>query len=207
MAASPPSLGEALLAAAGALLASAEELNRLDGQAGDGDLGVTMTQVAKVLQERAGMAVGPSELLASCGAEIARRAPSTSGTLTATAFLRASKALGEGQGGVAALERCFRAAFEGVQARGKASVGDRTALDGLDAVCASLRRSAAEGLGVGEALERAAEAAAEAASASATMLPKAGRASWVAERALGHPDAGCRALAIALGAVASSVDH
>jgi dihydroxyacetone kinase-like protein len=207
MAPAPPKLAEALLAAAGALAASAEELNRLDGQAGDGDLGITMTEVARVLEEHAGAALGPAQLLASCGAEIARRAPSTSGTLTATAFLRASKALGDGRGGVEALERCFQAALEGVQARGKASVGDRTALDGLDAVCASLRQSVAQGAGTAEALRYAADAAAAAAEASASMVPKAGRASWVAERALGHPDAGCKALAIALEAVASSVDH
>jgi dihydroxyacetone kinase-like protein len=203
----PPSLSGALLAAGRALVASAEELNRLDGFAGDGDLGITMTTVGRVLEEKAATGAEPSQLLASCGAEIARRAPSTSGTLTATAFLRASKVVGDGPGGTEALERCFRAALEGVKARGKAAVGDRTALDALDAVCTSLAQSVAEGVGAGEALLRAAKAAEDATEASASMVPKAGRASWVAERALGHPDAGCKALAIALGAAASSVDN
>ena len=53
-----------------------------------------------------------------------------------------------------------------------------------------------------EALRAAAEAAAAAADATAAMEPKVGRASWVPDRAKGHPDAGCAMLAIALRAVA-----
>jgi hypothetical protein len=37
------------------------------------------------------------------------------------------------------------------------------------------------------------------------MEPKAGRASWVPERAKGHPDAGCTMLAIALKGAAASL--
>jgi dihydroxyacetone kinase len=213
-------LARALSAAAAALLSKADDLNRLDGYAGDGDLGVTMSEVARVLEEEsaevgipgagAGEAggMGAAQLLSSCGSAIARRAPSTMGTLTATAFLRAAKALAsEGASEVELAERCFAAAMEGVQARGKASLGDRTVLDGLDAVCTSLRTSLGAGVVLSEALRSAARASSLAAEASKSMVPKAGRASWVPERALGHPDAGCQALAIALGAVAESLEE
>lgn len=205
-----PALGRALSAAAAALLSSADDLNRLDGYAGDGDLGITMSEVARVLEEQASQAgtMEAAQLLSSCGTAIAGRAPSTSGTLTATAFLRAAKALRGAD--VTALERveeCFVAAMEGVQARGKASLGDRTVLDGLDAVCTSLRGSSGAGASLGDALRLAAEAASLTADASKEMVPKAGRASWVAERALGHADAGCQALAIALRGVASSFEE
>ena len=214
MAVPPLSLPQCLVAVATALQGSAAELNRLDGYAGDGDLGVTMSGVAKVLEEVAAErgGTGAAELLSSCASEIARRAPSTSGTLTATAFLGASKALssaaadkgaGEDAPGTEVLQLCFAAAMEGVQARGKASVGDRTVVDGLEAVCASLSKSVARGSAVTEALRDAAAAASRAAEATAAMVPKIGRASWVAERAIGNPDAGCTALAIALGAVAA----
>ena len=56
------------------------------------------------------------------------------------------------------------------------------------------------------ALRAGAEAASRFADTSASMAPKTGRASWMAERALGHPDAGCQALAIALQAVAESLE-
>ncbi len=204
----PTALVNALSAAADAVEGSAAELNRLDGYAGDGDLGITMTQAAQALREvlAASEEQGVAQLLSSCGAAIARSAPSTSGTLVATGFLRAAKALAEPpDNAVEALVRAFAAATEGIQARGKAAVGDRTLVDILDAVSNSLALSLAAGLGTHEALDQAARAASASAEATAEMEPKAGRASWVPERAKGHPDAGCEMLAIALGAVAASV--
>jgi dihydroxyacetone kinase-like protein len=201
-------LAKALKAAATALEESGDELNRLDAFAGDGDMGVTMSEVARALREVVGAdgAEGAARLLSTCGAAIARSAPSTSGTLLATGLLRASKALAGGpDGGVEVLERCFTAAMGGIQARGKASVGDRTLVDGLDAICTSLRGSREAGHDVSRALRSAAEAAAAAEQATSAMVPKVGRASWVPERATGHPDAGCAMLAIVMRAAAASV--
>jgi len=205
----PPQLLRGLMDVADALEGSADELNRLDGFAGDGDLGVTMSEVAKLLREvvaESGTADVP-KLLVSCGSAIARKAPSTSGTLVATGFLRAAKAAGEaaenGAPPVEALARSFRAAMEGIQSRGKAAVGDRTLVDGLDGVCTSFELSSSDGLPWQEAVQRAADVASSAAEATASMVPKTGRASWVPERALGHPDAGCTLLALALKAVAA----
>jgi phosphoenolpyruvate---glycerone phosphotransferase subunit DhaL len=204
----PAALVNAISAAADAVEGSAAELNRLDGYAGDGDLGITMTQAAQALREVLAGGEEPSvaQLLSSCGAAVARSAPSTSGTLVATGFLRAAKALAEPPDNpVEALVRAFAAAMEGIQARGKAAVGDRTLVDGLDAVSNSLQLSLAAGLSTDEALAQAARAASASAEATVAMEPKAGRASWVPERAKGHPDAGCEMLAIAMEAVATSV--
>jgi len=197
---------EALLAvAAHALASSTDELNRLDGFAGDGDLGITMSAAAKALEDVlvANQQAEPDELLAACGAAIARHAPSTSGTLLATGLLRASKVVQQPGGDVVkVLADAFQAAQDGIQARGRAAVGDRTIVDGLQAVCTSLQASSSAGLRLEEALRAAAEAASMAAEATAAMEPKIGRASWVPDRAKGHPDAGCAMLAIALRAVA-----
>ncbi len=199
-------LPHALGAAAQALAASAPELNRLDGFAGDGDLGVTMTVVAEVAQEvLAREEADGTRLLSSLGAAIARRAPSTSGTLLATACLRASQALRDDQGApVEVMLHCFSAALEGVMARGKAEPGDRTLVDGLDAICGSLERSVADGTSWPLALLEAAGAAQAMAEATSNMEPRKGRASWVPQRALGHPDAGCSMLAIGLQAAAQA---
>jgi phosphoenolpyruvate---glycerone phosphotransferase subunit DhaL len=167
-----------------------------------------MSQAAAALREvlAADEAKDVAQLLSSCGAAIARSAPSTSGTLVATGFLRAAKALADPpQNTVEALLQAFAAATEGIKARGKAAVGDRTMVDGLDAVTNSLGLSLGSGLSTEEALAQAARAASAAAEATAEMEPKAGRASWVPERAKGHPDAGCEMLAIALDAVATTV--
>jgi dihydroxyacetone kinase len=191
--------------AADAVASSTAELNRLDGFAGDGDLGITMAAAARALKEvlAANEKAEPEALLAACGAAIARHAPSTSGTLVATGFLRAAKVVGEpGGGGVETLAGAFQAAQEAIQARGKAAVGDRTIVDGLQAVCTSLQGSSSAGLSLTEALRAAAHAAVAATDATAAMEPRIGRASWVPDRAKGHPDAGCAMLAIALRAVA-----
>lgn len=207
MAVLPTPLVQALLAAGEAVIGDVDELNRLDGYAGDGDLGITMAQAAQAMKrvlEDMGEK-GPSQLLSACGAAVAREAPSTSGTLVATGLMQAAKALPMAPGGgVATLLFCFTAAMEAIQARGKASVGDKTLVDGLDAVCSSLARSDQEGRDIQQALHSAAGAAASAAEASAGMEPKVGRASWMAERAAGHPDAGCAMLAIAMKAVAEA---
>ncbi|MGO8722615.1 MAG: DAK2 domain-containing protein [Acidimicrobiales bacterium] len=203
-----PGLAGLLAVAADAVASSTAELNGLDGFAGDGDLGITMSAAARVLKDvlAANQQAEPGELLAACGAAIARHAPSTSGTLVATGFLRAAKVVLEpGGDAVKLLADAFGAAQEGIQARGKAAVGDRTMVDGLQAVCTSLQASSSEGLNLVEALGAAAEAACGAADATAAMEPKIGRASWVPDRARGHPDAGCVMLAIALRAVAEQV--
>jgi phosphoenolpyruvate---glycerone phosphotransferase subunit DhaL len=200
-------LVNSLSAAADAVEGSAAELNRLDGYAGDGDLGITMSQAAQALREvlAASEERSVAQLLQNCGAAIARSAPSTSGTLIATGFLRAAKALADPPANaVEALSRAFASALEGIEARGKANVGDRTLVDGLDAVTNSLQLSLFSGLSTREALEQTARVAQAVAEATAEMEPKAGRASWVPERAKGHPDAGCAMLAIALEAVAKS---
>ena len=137
-----------------------------------------MSQAAQALREvlAASGEQTDAQLLSSCGAAIARSAPSTSGTLVATGFLRAAKALAEPPDNpVEALVRAFAVATEGIQARGKAAVGDRTLVDGLDAVTNSLGLSLSSGLNTKEALSQAARAAAAAAEATAEMEPKAGR--------------------------------
>ena len=204
----PSDLAGVLGAAAAALEEAAPELNRLDGFAGDGDMGVTMTAAARavraVLAEGAAAKEGQAALLVACGSALATKAPSTSGTLLATGLLRAAKALGQGTAGpTQALAEAFAAALGGIQARGKASVGDRTMVDALDAASNSLRAAAQDGKDWREALAGAAAAAAGAAEASADLEPKVGRASWVPQRAVGHPDAGCMMVAVVLGASAA----
>ena len=191
-----PDLREVLTLAATALEQSADDLNVLDGFAGDGDMGITMSEAARAVKDVVADSAGksPAELLSACGAAIARRAPSTSGTLIATGLLRAGKAVGPsaqeatgGGEGTEAIARAFAAALEGIQARGKATVGDRTLVDGLDAVCTSLRESAEAGHAPGQALRLAAAAAHQAAEATAAMEPKTGRASWPPSALLGTP--------------------
>ena len=140
--------------------------------------------------------------------EIARRAPSTGGTLIAFAFIAAAKA--EVDPDAPALERAagyLEAAAGSIAARGQVAPGDRTMLDALqpaaDAVRAGATASAAPA-DVGLAAARAADAGAR---ATASMAAKVGRAGWLAERAAGHEDAGARLVALAFGAASRHVSE
>jgi dihydroxyacetone kinase len=134
------------------------------------------------------------------GLTIASRVGGTSGPIWGTAFLRAGSAAGaktalSGADAVAML----RAAVEGIQARGGASLGDKTLLDALVPAIDRLESDLAAG-GV-EALAHAAQVAERAAAETSGMLAKRGRASYTGERSIGSPDPG----AVAIGVIASRV--
>ena len=199
---------EGLQAVAEAVAASADDLNRLDGQAGDGDLGVTMRTASAIVLELLPGLEGRSlpDHLRECGLALARGAPSTAGTLVASGLLRAAKQAESNTDKPPSvmLALLLAAAINGIADRGKAEVGSRTMLDALEPARAAAERSAAEGESLERALMRAAEAADEGARATASMQAVHGRAGWLAERAAGHEDAGARLVAIALGAAADA---
>jgi dihydroxyacetone kinase len=194
------------------LLDRKDELNRLDGVAGDGDLGLTMTAAANALLELAPSleALPEADAIRRCGAEIARRAPSTGGTLIAFALMAAAKV------GVAAdvppLERAaayLDAAAASVALRGQVEPGDRTMLDALqpaaDAISRAAKADPSDPEVLRAALAAAADAANDGAAATSSMAAKVGRAGWLAGRAAGHEDAGARLIALAVSAVAREV--
>jgi dihydroxyacetone kinase len=199
-------LADLLIAVAEALAGRRDELNRLDGVAGDGDLGVTVT-----LASEAVVAIAPdirgletSDALRRIGTEIARRAPSTSGTLVAFSFLAAGRvgaveAEGDGPRAIPYLGAATRSIAE----RGKVAVGGRTMLDALAPAIDAFRSSIERGDAVSEAARAAATAADEGARQTASMTPTVGRAAWLGERARDHEDAGARLVAMAFEAAAA----
>jgi dihydroxyacetone kinase len=187
------------------LLDARDELNRLDGVAGDGDLGLTVTHGAKALLELAPSLreLGEAEAIGKCGREIARRAPSTGGTLIAFAFMAAGKvAIDPGAGGVARAAAYLDAAASSIAQRGEVEPGDRTMLDALRPAADAVRAAVDAGGTPTDAATGAARAADDGATATASMAAKVGRAGWLAERAAGHEDAGARLVALTVEAAA-----
>ena len=93
MALTTPVLADGLRRIAAHMDTVADELNALDGQLGDGDLGVTMTRGGRALQDilptlprDVGMA------LMACAQAITKVSGSSYGTLLATGLLAAAKA-------------------------------------------------------------------------------------------------------------------
>jgi dihydroxyacetone kinase len=190
------------------LLERKDELNRLDGVAGDGDLGLTVTTGARALLDLAASleTMPEADAIRRCGTEIARRAPSTGGTLIACGLLAAAKAaVDPAAGGVARAAAYLEAAADSIAQRGQVAPGDRTMLDALGPAADAMRAATDGGDDAGIALEKAARAADAGAKATATMVAKVGRAGWLADRAAGHEDAGARLVAMAVDAAARAV--
>ena len=196
-----------LRAVATDLLERKDELNRLDGVAGDGDLGLTVSTGARALLDLAPSIedMPEAEAIRRCGTEIARRAPSTGGTLIAFALMAAAKAgVAPDAPAVARATAYLQAAADSIAQRGQVALGDRTMLDALQPAADAVRAAADRGEAGTAAADAAAAAADEGAKATASMAAKVGRAGWLADRAAGNEDAGARLVALAFRAAARS---
>ncbi|MGA3402261.1 MAG: dihydroxyacetone kinase subunit L [Acetobacteraceae bacterium] len=169
----------------------ADELNALDGQLGDGDLGVTMTRGGRALREI--LPALPADVgmaLLACAQAITKVSGSSYGTLLATGLMAAAKAT-RGRTEVPWNETAalLRAALAAMIARGKASLGDKTVLDALDAAA-----QGAEGRSQPQEILAAAAAAVDATQERMRgMQAKVGRARIFGERSIGLDDPGMRA--------------
>jgi dihydroxyacetone kinase-like protein len=174
------------------LEAARDYLNELDA-IGDGDQGVTMTigfrAVRDALPGLKGQDVGT--IVTRTGLTFNGKAASTIGALFATACMRAGReAKGLTEIGLPDLTRMVAAAEAGIRERGKAQPGDKTVLDMLGPLVSSLQESVAGGVPLEEALARSVAAAEAGVQATIPMKSKIGRASWLADRTVGHQDPG-----------------
>lgn len=181
----------------------------LDGKVGDSDLGITMAKSFAAAADTVtaeGPAAGITKLLRSAGAIMAKTAPSTMGTLTATGFLRGAKAL-EGAEAIGTPEAAafWRAFATGIAERGKAKLGDKTILDVLDPVAGALEQAAASGLALAPALKQAADAAEAALERTKTMVAQHGKAAAFQEKTVGLQDAGATVGVLLVGTMSDFV--
>lgn len=189
--------------------AQREFLIALDGKVGDSDLGITMAKSFAAAADTVtaeGAAAGITKLLRSAGAIMAKTAPSTMGTLTATGFLRGAKAL-EGAEAIGTPEAAafWRAFATGIAERGKAKLGDKTILDVLDPVAGALEQAAASGLALAPALKQAADAADAALERTKTMVAQHGKAAAFQEKTVGLQDAGATVGVLLVGTMSDFV--
>jgi len=168
--------------------AVADELNALDGQLGDGDLGITMVrgsrEVAKTLDDLPAD-LGRALMIVAQG--FTRTSGSSFGTLLATGLMAAAKELkGRERAEWSEVSGLLRAAFEMMRTRGKADLGDKTVLDPLDAAATATdgRESPAT------VLEAARRAVAETMDRMRDEQARIGRARIFGEKSVGMDDPG-----------------
>lgn len=203
-----------IVAGLGAVLATLkeqqEELGQLDAFAGDGDHGVGMVRGAEnaltAARELAAQRGGAQTVLAGAGALWSERAGGTSGALWGAALAAAGHALGDSDAvDPAAHARAARAALDALSRVGGAQLGDKTMLDAFVPAVAALESSIEAGDSPAEAWRKAADTAQEAADATAPMRPRIGRARPLADRSVGHADAGAVSFAHIVRTIADQV--
>lgn len=183
-----------------------DELVRLDQAIGDADHGENMRRGFTALLSRLDTdeSATPGKVLKLVATTLISTVGGAAGPLYGTAFLRASAAVGDAEElDSEAVARALRGALEGVVARGKAVVGDKTMVDALTPAVAAAAAAAAAG-SVAAVLSAAADAADEGAESTVPMVARKGRASYLGERSAGHLDPGARSTALLLRAFADA---
>ncbi|KWI85125.1 dihydroxyacetone kinase [Burkholderia ubonensis] len=196
-------LRPALHAVARTLIDNEATLAELDAAAGDGDLGASMHRAAQAILELPDAAYGtPAGALAALGAALRRAIAGSSGPFYATALLRASRRLADvAEPSARDWATAFRSAVESIGELGGARAGDRTMLDALVPAVDAFDRALEDDRNGAAAWAVAVEAAERGAQETAPMTPRAGRASYLGERAIGTPDGGAVAVALWLRAL------
>ena len=174
----------------------------LDRAIGDGDHGENMDRGFKAALEALGQAEPASvaEVLKTVAKTLMSTVGGAAGPLYGTAFLRASKAAGDGDLDGAGVAAVIAGALDGIQARGKATTGEKTMVDAWTPALEAARAAAESGSDPAAVLEAAATAAEAGAAATEPMRATKGRASYLGERSIGHLDPGAVSTSLILRA-------
>ena len=174
----------------------------LDRAIGDGDHGENMDRGFKAAVEALGQAQPASvaEVLKTVAKTLMSTVGGAAGPLYGTAFLRASKAAGDGELDGAGVAAVIAGALNGIQARGKATTGEKTMVDAWTPALEAARAAAESGSDPVAVLEAAATAAEAGATATEPMRATKGRASYLGERSIGHLDPGAVSTSLILRA-------
>ncbi|MCI9858603.1 dihydroxyacetone kinase subunit DhaL [Microbacterium proteolyticum] len=179
-----------------------DELTRLDSEIGDADHGSNMARgldaVVARLDETPASA---SELFKTVGMTLVSSVGGASGPLYGTLFLRMGPALSSDDVDAASLGAALRAGVDGVVARGKAELGDKTMIDALSPALDAWDTAVGGGATPAEAARAAAEAAARGRDATEPLVARKGRASYLGERSAGHLDPGAASSTLLLEAL------
>ena len=176
----------------------------LDRAIGDGDHGENMDRGFKAAVEALGQAEPASvaEVLKTVAKTLMSRVGGAAGPLYGTAFLRASKAAGDGELDAAGVAAIIEGALGGIQARGKATTGEKTMVDAWTPALDAARAAAESGADAVATLQAAATAAEAGAAATEPLRATKGRASYLGERSIGHLDPGAVSTSLILRAAA-----
>jgi dihydroxyacetone kinase-like protein len=188
------------------IAAEKDQLTALDSAIGDADHGLNLDRgLTAVRADLAGTPpAGPADVLKRTGMTLVSKVGGASGPLYGTAFLRMAAAAGDPLDGPG-FAKALRAGLDGVIARGKAELGDKTMIDALSPAVDALDRALADGHPLGAALRAAVRAAEQGRDATIPLVARKGRASYLGERSAGHQDPGATSVTLLVTAAATTL--
>lgn len=183
-------------------------LIELDSVVGDGDLGLTMKDgyatAYDVVLEKEESDLG--KLLYTAGKTMGNAVPSTMGTLMAAGFMSAGKVLkGKKELSDKDCVSLFRGYMEGVANLGKAKVGEKTFLDGINPAVIAMEKAIMGGDDIKTAALKAEQAAKIGVKDTATMRAVHGRAAIRGDASIALIDPGATVAALLFEAFTKSL--
>ena len=119
--------------------------------------------------------------------------------------LAGASTAGSGTPAPAEIADALQAGVDMVRRRGKSDIGDKTMLDVLVPVCEALRNGSSQSLPVPRLLDGVNEAASRGLESTRALQARKGRASFLAERSVGHLDPGARSSQLIIERVCASL--
>ena len=179
-----------------AFRAARPELDELDRRSGDGDFGSNLLSAVDRIEGELEGAPGAGEVFATVSKAF-MHAGGTSGPLFGVWFREFARASADA-GGLdrAGLARAVAGGLAAVEGLGHARPGDKTMVDAIAPAADALARAAGEGRELSDDLADAAAAARGGADATAGLIARRGRASYVGEASRGVCDPGAVAVAM-----------
>lgn len=179
--------------------------SELDGTCGDGDFGTSLATGFRLVLNKWETLDRSSigTFLSAIGIIITSNVGGCSGPLWGTGFIRAG-ALSRGKLSITLSElgAMLRNSIAGIQARGGASLGDKTLLDALEPIAAEIEKQAQDPSNpLFAALREAAEKATATIEATRPWIARRGRQSFTGDRSAGTLDPGIVAIATIMQAL------
>ena len=180
--------------------AEREALNRLDADLGDGDHGTSAAAGFSAAVEAIASLERPqiSDIWLATAKALLNRMGGASGALFGSFFLKGVSGLrGRDRLSKSEMDALLQAGLDGVIARGKAQVGDKTMVDALQPAVEAF--AGARDFTAG--WRQAAEAARGGAESTRGLIARRGRAKFLKERAIGYIDPGAETVALLFKAI------
>lgn len=196
----PAELAAMIEAVAQRVSTEREALNRLDAALGDGDHGTSISAAFTAAVEAIAALDQPSAsyIWLAAAKALMNRMGGASGAIFGSFFLKGVAVIrGKDRLNKRDMDAVLTAGLQGVQARGKAQVGDKTMVDALAPAVAAFARTDDFTAG----WRCAAEAARNGADSTRELIARRGRAKYLGERGSGHIDPGALTIAIFFAAI------